>query len=137
MNRVKSSLTNQWNKNSSIKKSFGSISRFERSKRMLKIRPQELDQLIKLLKRLSLSYKKKHSESILYKEGDEVQISNLINKINYKKSYFNREKRKKVSKYQKEERIILLVLLKIWSIKFYIRVISIPKKIRCKDWLWN
>ena len=36
-----------------------SISKFERSKRMFKIRPPELDQLVKLSKRSSLTYQEK------------------------------------------------------------------------------
>ena len=61
---------------------------------MFKSRPPELYQLAKLPKRY-LSLIKKHSESILFKEGNEIQITNWINKINSKKHYFNREKLKK------------------------------------------
>ena len=51
MNKVKSSLANQGNKNRSIKKSLESISHFERRKRMFKSTSHELDQLVKLSKR--------------------------------------------------------------------------------------
>ena len=43
-------------------------------------------------------------KSILYKERFEEQITDWINKINFKKSYFNRDKLKNGSKYQREER---------------------------------
>ena len=54
-----------------------------------------------------------------------MQISNWINIINSKSPYFNMWKPTKGSKYQREERMILLVLLLEWSIKFYIRVTGI------------
>ena len=61
MKRVKSSLANQENKNRIIKKGRGSISQFERRNRMLKSRPPELDQLVKLPKDNLLPIKQKAS----------------------------------------------------------------------------
>ena len=92
--RVKRSLANQGNKNRSIKKGLGVF--LILIKRMFKSRPTELDQLVNYKKKIiSFSSRKKHSESILYKEGDEVQTTNWIYKINFKSPYFNRGKLKK------------------------------------------
>ena len=71
MNRLKRLLVNRGNKNRTIKKDQGSISHFERRNRMFNNRSREFDQFVKLFF-LIISYtlRKKHSESILYKEGD-------------------------------------------------------------------
>ena len=85
---------------------------------MLIGRPHEFDRLTKLQKRLFFTHKN-HLESILYKEEDKMHIFNCIYKINSKNPYFNRETWKG-SKYQREEKMIFLVLLQEWSIKFYL-----------------
>ena len=59
-----------------------------------------------------------------------MQISYCINKINSKKYYFDGVKSTKWSKDQREERMILFVLLFEWSIKLYIRVTDI---LSCKS----
>ena len=67
MNREKSSLANQGNENRIIKRDRGSISHFERRKRMSKCRPSEFDQLIKFSKRSSLTYsEEKNIQKVFY-----------------------------------------------------------------------
>ena len=109
MKRLKRSLANQGNKNRSIKKGLGVF--LILIKRMFKSRPTELDQLVNYKKIISYSSRKKHSESILYKEGDEVQTTNWIYKINSKSPYFNRGNLKNEVSIKEKKGMILLVLL--------------------------
>ena len=74
--------------------------------------------------KISYSARTKHLESILYKEEDEVQIANWINKINSRNPYFNREKPKKeVSKRRKND--IVDVATRVKHQVLYVRVTSI------------
>ena len=92
--RVKSSSANQKSTSRSIKKGSGCIYHFDRSEGIFKSRPPDLSQLVKLPKNYLLPIEEKEFRKYSIK-GDEVQITNWVNKIKSKKPYFNIEKPKK------------------------------------------
>ena len=75
--------------------------------------------------------RKEHLENSLYKEDDEVMITNWIQKINPKKQYYKREKPKKGSKHERHERYDIKG--KVTKIKHQVCYVVITEVINSRD----